>query len=269
MTDHDDLHDRLDRAAGPEPLTLDLDAVHQRVRSRRNRRRAGLAGLTAAVLLTVGVAAAGTGSGSSGQQVAASGEVGGDDAPASTGPTEPVPSTETTEAVDDATTPTIGTEPEVVVDDPTTTTAPETTTSIVTPDPTPPAIELAGTFDGTGPTWGIDSGRCPALAHRYDGTVTTDDGTWTLAEEYCGRLDGSDWSATGTFTLTDGAGDALTGTFVSRATLPTDGEPYQLVVTGGTGALAGTTGTCDLDNNVEEVSPGTNRQWGTISCALG
>jgi hypothetical protein len=99
-------------------------------------------------------------------------------------------------------------------------------------------------------------------------TLTTG-ARWTLREDYCGQVDhGDQWSAKGTFTFTTADGATLSGTFTSRATLPTDGEPYRMTITGGTGGFTGAAGTCDVDNHVQDHGDGTTDQWGTFTCDL-
>jgi hypothetical protein len=126
-----------------------------------------------------------------------------------------------------------------------------------------------GSYSGT-EHYALGSDECPELDHTYDATLTGGSvAGWTLHEDYCGRIDEDDmWSGEGTFTITATPGDELTGTFVSEAPANGDGEPYTLTITGGTGIYAGASGECALDNHVEKVALGTQRQSGDISCSI-
>jgi Sigma-70 region 2 len=98
----------------------------------------------------------------------------------------------------------------------------------------------------------------------------TDGTTWAVHATYCGVFEDSDrWRGTGPFTAVVGpTGDTLTGRLVSSAAVPTDGEPYTLEITGGTGAYDGATGSCTLDNHLVETGAGTQSQWGDFACAI-
>jgi hypothetical protein len=98
---------------------------------------------------------------------------------------------------------------------------------------------------------GFDTGRCSLVDHRLGETWTLADGTiWQYLNLYCGTVtDGNRWSGTGTFTLTAPDG-TLTGRSTSAASIPSSGVPYHLDVDDGTGAYAGITGTCTIDEHL-------------------
>ncbi len=72
------------------------------------------------------------------------------------------------------------------------------------------------------------------------------------------------------FGLTDPGGDSLTGTIsVGWLTMGTSGSPRLITVTGGTGAWAGATGSCLVDETVQVSSftyIGTAVHDGTFTC---
>ena len=90
-----------------------------------------------------------------------------------------------------------------------------------------------------------------------------------LHEDSCARILGNQWSGEGPFSITFEDGATLTGTFTSRATLPTAGEPYTLTITDGSGSYAGATGSCLIDNHVSQ-RPYTEvqTQWGPFTCTI-
>ncbi len=129
-------------------------------------------------------------------------------------------------------------------------------------------LSLTGTYDGT-EHYTLGTEECPDLDHEYDASVTWADGsTWALYEDYCGRIVDDVWSGEGTFTLTGPDGDALRGTFTSEASSSGDGEPYTLIITGGSGRFVGGSGECTADNHVERMVLGTQEQTGAITCAV-
>jgi hypothetical protein len=144
-------------------------------------------------------------------------------------------------------------------------------------DPTPApevpagarAVQVSGNFQGVA-SYTVGAGDCD-LDHVLDSTFTLTDGTtWAVHATYCGVFEGSDrWRGTGAFTAVVGpTGDTLTGRLVSSAAVPTDGEPYTLEITGGTGAYDGATGSCTLDNHLVETGAGTQSHWGDFACAI-
>jgi hypothetical protein len=133
----------------------------------------------------------------------------------------------------------------------------------------PGAVQVSGTFQGMA-TYTVSTGDCD-LDHVLDSTFTLTDGTtWSVHATYCGVFESTDrWRGTGVFTaIVSPTGDTLTGRLVSSAALPTDGEPYTLDITGGTGAYDGATGTCTLDNHLVETGAGTQSQSGDFACAI-
>ncbi len=166
----------------------------------------------------------------------------------------------------------VDSEPEVdtdenVVDGP----GEETPADVVPPSgATAGGIHVEGTYRGD-ERFGFTAGDCPDLDHELHSTFTLTDGTtWPFQATYCGDLDGDQWSGEGTFTFTTPGGDTITGTLTTAATLPTEGVPYDLAITGGTGAYAGATGACSLDNHVEpREALGAQRQSGSFVCDIG
>ncbi|HET6952169.1 MAG TPA: hypothetical protein VFI47_17440 [Acidimicrobiales bacterium] len=135
-------------------------------------------------------------------------------------------------------------------------------------DPALPTTYLTGSYAGS-ERFGFTTGRCPDLDHTFDATFTLSGGaTWAYHADYCGELDGDEWRGEGTFTFTTPPGDTLTGWFTDSATLPSEGEPYDLVITGGTGAYARALGTCHLDNQLVSTGLGAQDQSGDFSCRV-
>ncbi len=304
----DHLPDALEAATGRHPDDLDLPALHHRARSRRTGRRAvlltGALGLVAATGL--GVAATTGGGGSRAQLTASEGTPEATSTAPAGGPCDS--SSTTTTAMATTTTALAAFEPSTTIDplDPSVTdasTAPfETSTTTTTCVPEAPAntstssipgigtssttipdtastgvgsssphqITLTATFSGEGPVLSRSPQGCAQMHHELLAGVTFDDGSaGVLSESYCGVNDGRTWTGGGTFTIDSANGhDLLSGSFTSRAALPTTGEPYRLNVERGTGRFGGATGTCDVDNHMEDTAPGRNRQFGTLSCTL-
>ena len=273
-----DIQDQFQRAAGGDDRSLDaagLAALSSRARSRQHRRRVGVAGLglAAVALLGVGVASAG-GDHPNRQQLTASAgdgvpEV--DDTTSSTvAPGTSVPPVTSQTDGGDASTSTVA--PFIPPEVTTTSTANTTTVAPTDTEPaaaTPGRVMTTGTFESRpAEAFTIDK-RCPQIVSELDATMTTGRGeSWSLHEDGCGELldHMTQYSGGGPFTIAAGAGNTLTGTYTSHAPLPTDGEPYTLTITDGTGTWAGATGTCDLDNHMETLSTGKVRQYGTFAC---
>jgi hypothetical protein len=80
---------------------------------------------------------------------------------------------------------------------------------------------------------------------------------WAYHADYCGDVEGSQWHGDGTFSLTSPGGDSLTGTLsVGSLTMGTAGSPRLVAITGGSGAWAGATGSCLIDETVQVSSFG-------------
>ncbi|MGH9229631.1 MAG: hypothetical protein ACRD07_13075 [Acidimicrobiales bacterium] len=127
---------------------------------------------------------------------------------------------------------------------------------------------VEGTFRGTA-HFSPTTGRCPTLDHVLDSTFVLSDGsTWRYHADYCGSIVGDLWTGTGTFTFTTSAGDTITGTFDSAARLPSDGEPYELRITGGTGSYERASGSCGLDNHLLKFEFGRQEQFGPFTCDI-
>ncbi len=270
-----DLNRNLDDAAGA-PTVLDLGALHDRAAARRRRHRAAVAGSTlAAGILVIGVTVglAGGGEPAPAAQVTAAQGIGssptaGPSVSSTTGPGTTIEADPTTTSppTSSPTTSSTSSEPDPPI---TTSTVPP-----VSPPPTtgPRGFSITGTFEGTtAAAYTIDPARCPQIVSELDATMTTSRGeTWLLHEDGCGELhdDFTRYAGAGPFTISAGSGDTLSGTYVSNAPLPTDGEPYTLTITGGTGEWAGATGTCDLDNQMETLPGGGVRQFGAFTCSV-
>jgi hypothetical protein len=256
------------RSAVDDRVDLDLSDVHQRVdRRRRRRARARTAGgALGAGLLLVGVVALAAGAGDERPDVMANeGEIPVDEPTTSAAfdpetTTTEIPSTSTTTVA-----PTTSTEPA-----PSTTTTEPAPTTEPPPTTTAPAstvLSLRGSYVvGSVPYAGTET--CPDMAGGLEGTIAMEDGsTWTRSEHTCFSIRDDVFRGEGTFTLGAPDGSTLTGTSLSIAELPTNGVPYSLEITGGTGAYAGAEGTCDLTVNIVHGS-GTlhQRQEGVITC---
>jgi hypothetical protein len=119
------------------------------------------------------------------------------------------------------------------------------------------ATRLIGTSHGT-QEWHETDGHCPDLDHMLDEAVRMADGAvWAYHADYCGDVEGSQWHGDGTFSLTSPGGDSLTGTIsVGSLTMGTAGSPRLVAITGGSGAWAGATGSCLIDETVQVSSFG-------------
>ena len=114
----------------------------------------------------------------------------------------------------------------------------------------------------------IHTTQRPVLYHQLQETFTLTDGTaWSFQAHYCGTIDSNAvWTGVGSFTITTAGGSTLSGTFTDSAQLPSVGVPYVIDITAGTGAFAGASGTCVLDNHLRTIAPGTQHQKGIFVC---
>lgn len=140
------------------------------------------------------------------------------------------------------------------------------------PAPTTPAGGVAthveGTFRGDEEFRPTDGG-CPDLDHVLTSTFELTDGTtWAFRADYCGTLQGEGWSGGGNFGFTTPDAETLTGTFTSSASVTSDGEPYVLTITGGTGRYAGASGSCSLDNHLTDTGPWSQEHDGSFTCEI-
>lgn len=127
---------------------------------------------------------------------------------------------------------------------------------------------VEGTFQGD-EVYRATDGTCPSLDHMLVSTFELTDGTaWDFEAVYCGSIEGDQWSGEGTFTFTTPGDATLTGSFTSAASVTSDGEPYELTITGGTGRYQGATGTCVLDNHLVDTGAGQQEQSGTFGCEI-
>jgi len=142
------------------------------------------------------------------------------------------------------------------------------TTAATTPPPGGAAPAVAGSFRGDEQYRPTDGG-CPDLDHVLTSTFELTDGTtWAFRAEYCGTIQGDAWSGGGSFGFTTPDADTLTGTFTSSASVTSDGEPYVLTITGGTGRYAGASGSCALDNHLTDTAPWAQEHHGSFSCEI-
>jgi hypothetical protein len=137
-------------------------------------------------------------------------------------------------------------------------------------EPVPGARQLSGTYSGTehyAPIGG-DCGTRSILEAEF---TLTDGTVWAYHADYCGQIDGSDYwvsqNGDGAFTLPDGSTLTVKLPF-RRVPADTDGAPYELTVTAGTGTFAGATGTCRLDNHLTDIAFGTQQHDGTFVCDI-
>jgi hypothetical protein len=155
-------------------------------------------------------------------------------------------------------------------DPPTTTTSPDAEEPVAGGPAAAAGIPsiVQGTFEGTD-RWRFTD-RCPDLDHVAELTFLLEDGgTWAYRAEFCGQRDEDDvWRGEGDFTITAADGSTLTGRLTSKSQLPSEGDPYGLVFTTGTGAFDGARGGCEIDNHQREASFGTTEQWGSFACEL-
>jgi hypothetical protein len=111
---------------------------------------------------------------------------------------------------------------------------------------------------------------CPVLDHHLQETFTLTDGTaWSFRAHYCGTIDTHGiWTGVGSFVITAANGSTLSGTFTDSAQLPSVGVPYELDIATGTGAFAGASGSCVLDNHLRTIAPEVQHQEGIFVCDL-
>lgn len=288
-----DIRDHLKRAAGPDEPPVDLEDLHRAARSRHQRRRlAGLALGAAAVFTIGGLAWASSSDGTASQRLragiapTAAPTVNAGDS-TSTTETTPVPSTSTSTTATTAPSPTTSAPTTAATTTgpskttrPATTALPTTTstTSVAPPETTAPTApttapssselrQIAGTYRGEGLPFERSPDGCAVLAHQLDAVFALSSGEhWTYHADYCGTLQGLLWSGEGTFTFSTPTGDTVTGTFTSRAWLPSKGVPYDLAITGGTGTWVGATGPCHLTNHMRMLPSGMQEQAGDFNC---
>jgi hypothetical protein len=134
-------------------------------------------------------------------------------------------------------------------------------------DPAP--LEPAGSFDGM-EEFALFTGRCNFLDHKLDATYSLSTGAkWRFHSSYCGEIDASNRHyGDGEFTFTTANGSTLEGTFHSDAQLPSKGEPYTMQIRQGTGDYTGASGECAIDNHLEMIRFGRQRQYGTFHCTV-
>jgi hypothetical protein len=148
-------------------------------------------------------------------------------------------------------------------------TIPSTSVPVTTVPATPVPTAITGSYSGD-ERWGLSNTSDCDLDHHLELTfeVAGDPVPWQFRSDYCGKLDGKQWTGSGPFTIDAGEKGTLTGTMQSAARLPTEGEPFTLEITGGTGSFEGAAGSCILDNHLRTVALGQQEQWGTFECAV-
>ena len=50
--------------------------------------------------------------------------------------------------------------------------------------------------------------------------------------------------------------------------MTSDGEPYVLTITGGTGRYSSASGSCALDNHLTDTAPWAQEHYGSFSCEI-
>jgi hypothetical protein len=145
------------------------------------------------------------------------------------------------------------------------------TAAVSTPssEPTTGAPPVAGTYFGV-EHFAAHAGRCAVLDHHIVGTFSVSDGTtWDFRQDYCGTFHGDLWNGDGTFSLTAPDGAAITGTVTERnIRVPSPGVPYTLEITGGAQRFAGASGTCRLDNHLQQIEFGLQHDFGSFTCNI-
>jgi hypothetical protein len=150
-----------------------------------------------------------------------------------------------------------------------TSTADTAVASTPSSEPTTGAPPVAGTYFGV-EHFAAHAGRCAVLDHHIVGTFSVSDGTtWDFRQDYCGTFQGDLWSGDGTFSLTAPDGAAITGTVTERnIRVPSPGVPYTLDITGGAQRFAGASGTCRLDNHLQQIEFGLQHDFGSFTCNI-
>lgn len=263
MPDEDEVRHAADAvrrasASFTPPDAASLASRHQR------RARAGFLATLIAVLLIGGGALALARTGRTGADVTdlaspSTGSIGTrvGTTPGSTPGSVPVPSQPT---VVGTSTPT--TTPKATT---TETTVPTTDTTVADPRWD---LTLAGTYVGI-EHYALFTDRCPDTSNHLDATWHVGSSDIAYVADYCGenRADGT-WHGKGTVVLTDTEGSTLQGTFEHTAPIGTPGEPYVIMLTGGTGRFSGATGACNVTVHIRELRFGEQEQSGDLTCLL-
>jgi len=176
-------------------------------------------------------------------------------APTASVPGEPAPA----EATTTTTTPVPSGEP----------TVPDRTPTTTPPDG--PSVVFAGTYQGIGHySQSQTSGSCGDINQDLDLSLALDDGrTWTYRSVYCAATDENGvWHGAGPFRITTDEGETLVGIFGATAQLPTDGVPYEIRITGGSGRYEGAQGSCALTVHLRDLDFGVQENTGTFSCTV-
>ena len=151
----------------------------------------------------------------------------------------------------------------------TTSTSTTTTTTLASPSATTTQLVLTGTRAGT-EHFAIGTGRCPQIDHHLEEIWTATDGTvLAFSNAYCGELDAQGrWSSTGTYTLSNANGAVQGRTNNSVDSVPSPGGPYRIAIDSGTGAYAGATGSCAVEEHLVLVRFGEQTHSGPFTCTF-
>jgi hypothetical protein len=125
-----------------------------------------------------------------------------------------------------------------------------------------------GTYKGTS-TYDLWTERC-TVDGVADYQLTLEAGpTWRIHNPSCGEISSDKiFTGVGTFVLTVTDGTTLTGTSYTRVPLADNGGPIDLTITGGTGALTGSAGSCILENSLVQPYIGKQFHSGTFTCDI-
>jgi hypothetical protein len=129
-----------------------------------------------------------------------------------------------------------------------------------------PTRHYEGTYEGLH-TFTLFTGGCLVDAQGGATFDVAPGPSWRFRTDYCGFIDGSTFTATGSFTFTLPGAATIVGTSSTEVSLP-GGGPITLSITGGTMRFADASGTCTLQNQVREVTFGVLQQFGTFVCDI-
>jgi hypothetical protein len=141
--------------------------------------------------------------------------------------------------------------------------------AVVAGAPEPGVAHVTGRY--VGPSYFmLATTGCPQIHTLWDATFDLATGdTWQFHNDYCGTLEGNLFSGSGPFSFTLANGDTITGrSQTTDVAVPGPGGPTELTITGGTGAFAGATGSCALDNHIENYEFGHQQQSGSFTCDI-
>ncbi|MEY2451219.1 MAG: hypothetical protein QOD92_793 [Acidimicrobiaceae bacterium] len=148
---------------------------------------------------------------------------------------------------------------------PTSTSTTSTTTTAIADE----VLHVSGAYDGLS-DFAVTTRRCSLVDTVWNAVFVLDTGeSWAFHNEYCGTITDGLFTGSGPFTLTQPDGATLTGrSQTTDVPLVNNGGPTELHVTGGTAAFTGASGSCLLDNTVENFEFGHQHQFGTFTCDI-